>query len=242
MRMEKEKGAFPMDNTMSVSRMKKNITPRLGLSPLTWGLVLVALLSVLRAGAALTIEQFFGGTFEPTPAFLAFFVVSFIIMSGGLIVGGLRWLGGVSWHELGWTREKLVASIGFGLLGAVLLMALNMAGALIMLSMTGANMPANPPAIPSPGHLLMIFLWGFLFASWQEENLFRGYLQPLLIARTGYWPGIVLQAALFSLAHIGYFTTLFPFVLSFIIGLVLGWMRGRDRSLVAPFLAHGLIG
>jgi membrane protease YdiL (CAAX protease family) len=28
---------------------------------------------------------------------------------------------------------------------------------------------------------------------------------------------------------------------AFVAGLILGWLRGRDRSLVAPFLAHGLL-
>jgi membrane protease YdiL (CAAX protease family) len=32
------------------------------------------------------------------------------------------------------------------------------------------------------------------------------------------------------------------FGLVFLSGLILGWMRGRDRSLIAPFIAHGLIG
>jgi membrane protease YdiL (CAAX protease family) len=32
------------------------------------------------------------------------------------------------------------------------------------------------------------------------------------------------------------------FALTFAIGLVLGVLRGRNGNLVAPFLAHGLIG
>jgi membrane protease YdiL (CAAX protease family) len=85
-------------------------------------------------------------------------------------------------------------------------------------------------------------VWGFAIASWQEENLFRGYLQPLLIESLGAWRGIIAQAALFSVAHIGWLTNWSLFGLVFLTGLMLGWMRGRDRSLVAPFIAHGLIG
>ena len=84
--------------------------------------------------------------------------------------------------------------------------------------------------------------FGFFIAAWQEENLFRGYLQPLLIERWGYWPGILAQAALFSTAHIGWCPTWPLYLLAFFSGIVFGWLRGRDRSLVAAFVAHGLMG
>jgi len=134
-----------------------------------------------------------------------------------------------------------LSSIGFGVLGSILLLVLTMAMVLAMMSWGGATMP-DTPITHAPDQLILSFIWGFAFAAWQEENLFRGYLQPLLIEHLGYWQGIVAQAALFSLAHIGYFTTLLPFGISFVVGIVLGWMRGRDRNLVAPFIAHGFIG
>jgi membrane protease YdiL (CAAX protease family) len=226
---------------MMQQSMRLSMQPRLGLSPLAWGLVLVVVFSVLRAGFGLGLQQFFGGSFEPTPAFLVAFVLAFLVLSVGFIVGGLRWLGGVSWHDLGWKREGLLKSFGLGILGGVLLVVVTMAGGFAMLALAGGEPPPTPP-MPSPGQLLMSFLWGFLFAAWQEENLFRGYLQPLLIERWGYWPGIGAQAALYSLAHIGYHTMLPLFALTFAIGLVLGVLRGRNGNLVAPFLAHGLIG
>lgn len=218
-----------------------SIAPRLGLSPLAWGLLLVVLFSGLRAACGFGLEHFFGGSLEPTPAFLIVFVVAFLVLSVGFIGGGLRWLGGVSWHDLGWKREGIGKAIGMGLLGLVLLVIINIGAAFTMLALAGGEPPPTPP-MPSPGHLVMSFLWGFLFAAWQEENLYRGYLQPLLIERWGYWPGLVAQAALFSLAHIGYHTDLPLFALTFAIGLVLGLLRGRNGNLVAPFLAHGLVG
>jgi len=65
---------------------------------------------------------------------------------------------------------------------------------------------------------------------------------PLLIARLGAWRSIVAQAALFSVAHVGWLADWRFLGLVFLSGLILGWMRGRDRSLIAPFIAHGLLG
>jgi membrane protease YdiL (CAAX protease family) len=73
-----------------------------------------------------------------------------------------------------------------------------------------------------------------------EENLYRGYLQPLLVGRTNLWLAIVIQAAVFSLAHIGYLSNPFDFGSAFVAGLILGWLRKRESSLIAPFVAHGL--
>ena len=55
------------------------------------------------------------------------------------------------------------------------------------------------------------------------------------------------QAILFSIAHIGYcqFTSALPFLrdlaLVTIMGLMLGYYRQRYDSLIAPFIAHGLV-
>jgi membrane protease YdiL (CAAX protease family) len=54
------------------------------------------------------------------------------------------------------------------------------------------------------------------------------------------WLAIVVQAAIFSLAHLGYLSNPFNFGNAFIAGLILGWLRGQNSNLVAPFVAHGL--
>jgi membrane protease YdiL (CAAX protease family) len=72
-----------------------------------------------------------------------------------------------------------------------------------------------------------------------EESLFRGHLQQELVARRGLATGLVVTAALYAVWH-------FPLGLGvsaaarFGQGLVYGALRGRDRSLVAPALAHAL--
>jgi len=46
----------------------------------------------------------------------------------------------------------------------------------------------------------------------------------------------------FTVAHVGWLPAWQYFVLVFLTGIVSGWLRGRDGSLVAPFVAHGQTG
>lgn len=217
---------------------------RLGLDPLAYGLVLVVLLSLLRAAAGALARLLFGGAgLELTWASGLFWLGVFVVMSVGLVAGGVVRLGGVSWRDLGWRRTGLLKAVGLGVLGAVGIFVIQLIYTLGMIALFGPP----PGGIPTPEPISLAgfmasLVWGFAIASWQEENLFRGYLQPLLIARLGTVGGIVAQAALFSVAHVGWLDNWRMFGLVFLIGLLLGWMRGRDRSLVAPFIAHGLIG
>jgi membrane protease YdiL (CAAX protease family) len=67
----------------------------------------------------------------------------------------------------------------------------------------------------------MLF-FGLAIAGFQEETIFRGFLQRVLTERFGIWPGNILQAAAFSVAHIGYYPlTAWPlFILAFVLGMV----------------------
>lgn len=58
------------------------------------------------------------------------------------------------------------------------------------------------------------------------------------------WPALVLQAAAFSAAHVGYYplSAWFLFVSAFAGGLVYGWLRLHRARLLAPGIAHGLLG
>jgi membrane protease YdiL (CAAX protease family) len=87
-------------------------------------------------------------------------------------------------------------------------------------------------------------VFGFAVASFEEETLFRGFLQTELADRYGEWPAVVIQAGAFSVAHVGYypFTALYLFAAAFAGGLVYGWLRKRRGRLLAPGIAHGLLG
>ena len=72
-----------------------------------------------------------------------------------------------------------------------------------------------------------------------EELLFRGLLQSAAISVIGYWPGILFQAALFAVLHIGY-ASVVDVIFVFIVGFVFALVVARTHSLLGVTLAHGL--
>ena len=66
--------------------------------------------------------------------------------------------------------------------------------------------------------------------------------------RFGKWPANILQAAAFAIAHVGidpfhgwlHFWSLL--VLRFGCGMVFGWLKMKRGTLLAPAVAHGIIG
>jgi hypothetical protein len=73
---------------------------------------------------------------------------------------------------------------------------------------------------------------------WLEETLFRGYMQPAVQARIGRWLGLATVAVVFAAYH-GRFTPAM-FLGKLGVGLVLGGLRDRTRTLWAPAVAHVL--
>ena len=204
---------------------------------LALALVLVLAFALLRAIQTRLWQYWFGSTdFQATIPFVMFILASFMVMSVGLIGGCVVRLTGTSWRELGWQREGLIKAIAWGLLGFVIIFA-NM----MVWSLAGGATPRPDYVSPSAGRLLLVAFFAFGVAAWVEENLFRGYLQPLLAKRLPLQVAIIAQAALFSGAHLGYTTNLMYFGSAFVSGLILGALRGRERSLVAPFVAHSLL-
>jgi membrane protease YdiL (CAAX protease family) len=203
---------------------------------LTWAFILVALFSLLRAVQTwLWSGQFGAMNFVESTPFALFLAFWFVLLSVGLIGGGIVRLAKTSWRALGWTKQGLFKAIGLGILGFVL-MYVNV----VIWAMVGGETDPPEMAIPSPTQLLLVMFFAFGLAAWVEENLFRGFLQPLLAKRMSLWLAILVQAAVFSAAHVGFHNNLLDFGATFVAGLILGLLRGRQSSLLAPFLAHGL--
>ena len=204
--------------------------------PLLWGISLVVIFSMLRFIQTITWRKwFYSLDFQVSPQFILFLSVWFIILSVGLVIGGIVWLSRTSWRQLGWTRKGLLKAIGLGLLG-LLLLSINV----IVWSIAKGSSQQPQMTIPSLSRLLLVAFFAFSQPAWVEENLFRGYIQPHLSQRMKLWLAIVVQAAIFSLAHLGYLSNPIDFGQSFVAGLIFGWLRGRNSNLVAPFVAHGL--
>lgn len=104
--------------------------------------------------------------------------------------------------------------------------------------------------LPSPSAALLLILFAFLIASWQEENIYRGYLFSSLTDFVSQRKANLIQATLFSILHLGWklpgvYGSWNSFIMYLLwaggVGCVLGWLRYRFDNIVAPFLAHGLI-
>lgn len=203
--------------------------------PLLWGIVLVVVFSLLRFIQTITWQKWFSSLdFPASPQFTLFLSMWFIILSIGFIFGGLIWLGQTSWQQLGWSLKGLPKAIGLGLLGFVLLL-LN----IIVWAIVKDPTQQSQLAIPNIDRLLLVAFFAFGQPAWVEENLYRGFLQPLFSQRMKLGFAIIIQAVIFSIAHLGYLSNPLDFGQSFVAGIILGCLRGRNSNLVAPFVAHG---
>ena len=204
--------------------------------PLIWGISLVVIFSLLRFIQTVAWRKwFYSLDFQVSPQFTFFLSVWVIVLSVGLVIGGIVWLPRTSWRQLGWSRKGLLKAIGLGLLGLVLL-SINV----IVWSISKGSSQQPQFTVPKLSRFLLVAFFAFSQPAWVEENLFRGYLQPRLSHRMKLWLAIVVQAVIFSLAHLGYLSDPIDFGQTFVAGLILGWLRGRKSNLVAPFIAHGL--
>jgi membrane protease YdiL (CAAX protease family) len=80
-----------------------------------------------------------------------------------------------------------------------------------------------------------------------EETIFRGYIQMRLAWWLGQWPGMILSALLFTLWHVPAWVRALPLEtilllagLTFVQGLVLGWIMLRARHIAAPALYRAI--
>lgn len=181
---------------------------------------------------------------DPT-GFALLVAVSFLVGSVGLVyLGFTRWVG-VELADWWVERERLRGDVLWGLAGFVVALA-GTALTVVVLGPLLGTIQGEPPAVAAPtltGTLLQL-AFGFAVASFQEETLFRGFLQPVLAERVGARPAVLLQAVAFSAAHVGYYplAAWYLFAVAFVGGLVFGWLRHRRGRLLAPGIAHGLVG
>ncbi len=112
----------------------------------------------------------------------------------------------------------------------------------------GLGLPLQPVHPKEQGWISWLF-YQFMYVAVAEEVFFRGYVQNNILKltnpdktgqrRLGKWLSIVLSAACFAVAHI-IIQGRIMLVLTFLPGLVLGWLFIRTRFLLAPILFHGL--
>ena len=117
-----------------------------------------------------------------------------------------------------------------------------------LLKSFGLGLPLQPVQPKEQGWISWLF-YQFMYVAVAEEVFFRGYVQNNILRLTNpgkdgqrclwKWLSIVLSAACFTIAHI-IIQGRIILVLTFLPGLILGWLFLRTRSLLAPILFHGL--
>lgn len=130
--------------------------------------------------------------------------------------------------SVGWGKENLRAGFSVGLMLALLTVFLR---GKFMTMLSGVSTPQIS--------LLLVFLaWAFA-----EETIFRGYIQPRLQSRIGKPWGLLATAVLFTLWQLPGRLWAMPFasfwvvlVVSFVQGLILGWIMQKSNHVLAPML------
>ncbi len=117
-----------------------------------------------------------------------------------------------------------------------------------LLKSFGLGLPLQPVRPKEQSWISWLF-YQFMYVAVAEEVFFRGYVQNNILRLTNpgkdgqhrlwKWLSIVLSAACFAIAHI-IIQGRIILVLTFLPGLILGWLFIRTRSLLAPILFHGL--
>lgn len=150
------------------------------------------------------------------------------------------------WDVLHWRQPELSdLAIVFGVAFACLLVN-TVAGALF----TVFDIQVAENVIVEEGeNMPMYFLYMIpvmlLLVGPVEELLFRGVVQGVLREAVDVNLAIVFASLLFGFAHVaatgGFHISSLPYVLvTFVLGLVLGYVYERTESLVIPSIAHGI--
>ena len=123
-----------------------------------------------------------------------------------------------------------------------------MFGGLWLLKSYGLPLPLLPALLRGQNWIYWL-LYQFMYVAVAEEVFFRGYLQNNILrlaskirdkqASVEKWISISISAACFAAAHIIVHGKII-LALTFLPGLILGWLFVRTKSLLAPILFHGL--
>jgi len=140
------------------------------------------------------------------------------------------------WYSLtllGWTCMAVFPAVFFGCW---------------VLKSYGFNLPLRP-VLPAGQSWVCWLFYQFMYVAVAEEVFFRGYVQDNILRLTSAvmekrrtlqcWVSIVVSAACFAVAHMIIQGQIIS-VLTFLPGLIFGWLFVRTRSLLAPILFHGL--
>jgi membrane protease YdiL (CAAX protease family) len=146
-------------------------------------------------------------------------------------------------------RQRPAGDLLRGVASIVLVLAVTLGGALALTALfpglgeAGADPSPTVATDAASGfavNRLLGWFFGFAIAAFQEETLFRGFLQTHIQERYGRLVANVGQAGVVTLAHLGYYAvSAWPLLL---VGIVTGWFVDRRGTLLPAGIAHGFVG
>jgi hypothetical protein len=98
--------------------------------------------------------------------------------------------------------------------------------------------------LPAAGHVLLGWIFTFLFVAVPEELFFRGWMQNLLERRMGSVPALIITATLFGLSHFNKRAVHFNWryvVLAMLAGIFYGRAWLQDRRVGASAITHASV-
>ena len=161
--------------------------------------------------------------------------------------------GSLSWREMGLRLPRagegsVVADVAWGVALAVPTLFGTLFLAAVLVAFLGVAPESPLPPSTDPAGLLVNLLAAAVIAPVWEELFFRGFTTTAWQRSAGARAAIVRGAIFFALVHVitlvgsdfgtAVRTALIAFVIRLPVGLVLGWIFLRRRTLVAPIAMH----
>lgn len=210
-----------------------------------WGDVLLALLVTAGGGAALTLAAravvaALGLEVEERMISPAFYLAGLGIYLAAVLGVYLFAARRAGWSALGlrpagWLNFAIVPPLF--ILGLFLLALVNSGVGLLAGGFENPQVDAlTGGQALATGELVALLLLVAVAAPFAEELFFRGMVYPLLRGRLGAVAAIILNAAIFAVAHV--VPLLVPGL--FVVGLLLAYLRERSGSIWPPVLFHML--
>jgi membrane protease YdiL (CAAX protease family) len=189
---------------------------------------------------------------EGPAAALASVLISAAVSLGlvALVVVGS---GALGWREMGLRlpgpgEGSPLGDVGWGIALAVPTLFGAAFLAAILIALLGVAPTAPLPPARDPGGVLVNLLVAALLAPFWEELFFRGFVTTAWARSAGPRAAIVRGAVFFALIHVITFAgsdfgsairmAVVAFAIRLPVGLVLGWVFLRRRTLVAPIALH----
>ncbi len=174
-------------------------------------------------------------------------------VSLGLVALVVVGSGALGWREMGLRLPRpgegsLLADIAWGIALAMPTLFGSAILAAVLIALLGVAPTAPLPPARDPGGIIVNLLVAVALAPAWEELFFRGYATTAWARTSGPRAAILRGAVFFALIHvvtlvgsdfgIAMRTAFIAFVIRLPVGLVLGWVFLRRRTLVAPIALH----